>query len=90
MRTNYYQREKDEEMFNAYETGKFGKKTTYEEKKEENGNNQKLNDNKNNNNYKIKKLIQKEQRVQDYQLKQNDNINDDNSKRKPFDKFIFK
>ena len=91
MRTNYYQREKDEEMFNAYETGKFGKKTTYEEKKEENGNNQKLNDNKNNNNnYKIKKLIQKDQRVQDYQLKQNDNINDDNSKRKPFDKFIFK
>ena len=33
MRTNYYQRKKDEEMFNAYETGKFGKKTTYEEKK---------------------------------------------------------
>ena len=91
MRTNYYQREKDEEMFNAYETGKFGKQINYEEKKEDNGNNQNLNENKiNNNNYKIKKLIQKEQRIQDYQLKPNDNINEDNSKRKPFDKIIFK
>ena len=91
MRTNYYQREKDEEMFNAYETGKFGKQINYEEKKEDNGNNQNSNENKiNNNNYKIKKLIQKEQRIQDYQLKPNDNINEDNSKRKPFDKIIFK
>ena len=91
MRANYYKREKDEEQFNAYETGKFGKQINYEEQKEENGNNQNLNDNKNNNNnYKIKKLIQKEHRVQDYQLKQNDNINEDNAKRKPFDKIIFK
>ena len=59
-------------MFNAYETGKFGKQINYEEKKEDNGNNQNLNENKiNNNNYKIKKLIQKEQRIQDYQLKPN-------------------
>ena len=87
IKKNYYKKEKDEEIFSAYQTGSFGKKTNYKDKKEENEIN---NNNKENKNYKVEKLIQKEQRVQDYQLKQNDNINEENSKRKPFDKIIFK
>ena len=90
IKANYYKKEKDEEMFSAYQTGRFGNKPGYEGKKEENESENNINDKKNNVNYKIKNFIQKEQRTQDYQLKQNDNINEDNSKRKPFDKIIFK
>ena len=90
MKANYYKNEKDEEMFSAYQTGRFGKKTDYENKKQEKESDNNIINKKNNNNYKIKNLLQKEQRIQDYQLKQNDNINEDNSKRKPFDKIIFK
>ena len=88
IKKNYYKKEKDEEIFSAYQTGSFGKKNMNEDKKEENEN-----DNLSNNvsnNFRVEKLIQKEQRTQDYQLKQNDNINDENTKRKPFDKIIFK
>jgi hypothetical protein len=90
IKANYYKKEKDEEMFSAYQTGRFGNKPGCEGKKEENESENNINDKKNNVNYKIKNFIQKEQRTQDYQLKQNDNINEDNSKRKPFDKIIFK
>ena len=74
-------------MFSAYQTGTFGTKINYKDIKDENENDKNL---KNNNNYKVEKLLQKEQRIQDYQLKQNDNISEDNTKRKPFDKIIFK
>ena len=91
IKTSYYKKEKDEEMFSAYQTGTFGKKINHEDKKEENldDNNNYYNRN-NNNNYKIQNCLQKEQRIQDYQLKPNDNINEENTKRKPFDKIIFK
>ena len=90
MKANYYKKEKDEEMFSAYQTGRFGKKIDYEDKKAENESDNNIINKKNNNNYKIKNLLQKEQRIQDYQLKPNDNNNEDNTKRKPFDKIIFK
>ena len=82
IKTNYYKNEKDEEMFSAYQTGTFGKKVNYENKKEE-----KDDENKN---IHVEKLLQNEQRDQDYKLKQNDNINEESTKRKPFDKIIFK
>ena len=88
IKKNYYKKEKDEEIFSAYQTGSFAKKTLNEDKKEENGNDNLSNYEKNN--FKVEKLLQKEQRTQDYQLKQNDNINEENTKRKPFDKIIFK
>ena len=43
-----------------------------------------------NKNIHVEKLLQNEQRDQDYKLKQNDNINEESTKRKPFDKIIFK
>ena len=86
IKTNYYKNEKDEEIFSAYQTGTFGKKVNNENKTKE-----KEDDNiNNNNNAHVDKLLQKEQRNQDYKLKQNDNLNEENSKRKPFDKIIFK
>jgi len=88
IKKNYYKKEKDEEIFSAYQTGSFAKNTNYEDKKEENDNDNLSQNEKNN--YKIEKLLQKEQRTQDYQLKQNDYINEENTKRKPFDKIIFK
>ena len=88
IKKNYYKKEKDEEIFSAYQTGSFAKNTNYEDKKEENENDNLSQNEKNN--FKIEKLLQKEQRTQDYQLKQNDNINEENTKRKPFDKIIFK
>ena len=86
IKTNYYKKEKDEEIYSAYQTGSFGKKVNNEDKNKENGSDNDFNKN----NYKIENLIQKEQRIQDYQIKQNDNINEENTKRKPFDKIIFK
>jgi len=87
IKNNYYKNEKDEEIFSAYQTGRFGKQVNNEDKGSEVASNNEVNEN---NNINKKSIIQNEKRIQDYNLNKNENINEESSKRKPFDKIIFK
>ena len=72
----------------ARKTADFGAQLNYKEK-EEVGKNVGYNMG-NGNNYKKTVLLQSEKRIKDYQINPNDKISEENSKRKPFDKFNFK
>ena len=88
---NILKKEKNNELnFLAKQTGEFTNEKNNNEK-DEFGNNSQYNFQENNkNNYKKTVLLQSEPRSKDYQLISNDKLSEDSSKRKPFDKFIFK
>ena len=60
IKNNYYKNEKDEEIFSAYQTGRFGKKVNNEDKGSEVASNNEVNEN---NNINKKSIIQNEKRI---------------------------